>query len=104
MTADRVVDEGGRVGRGLADFAVGDEAGFDQCLEAVADAEDESVAMMDQVHDCFGDFRAADDGSDEFCRAIGFVAGAESAGEHEDLALADFCGECIEGFADVLLA
>jgi hypothetical protein len=93
-----VVDGGwGRIvdGRsvGLTDFPVGDEAGFDEGLEAVADAEDEAVAVLEQVHDGIGHARAADDGGDEFGGAVGFVAGAEAAGEHEDLGLADFSGE-----------
>ena len=104
VAADFVVDEGRRVGAGLTDLAVGDEAGFDECLEAVADAEDEAVTFFEQVHDGIRHARAADDGGDEFGGAVGFVAGAEATGEHEDLRLADFFREGCERFLDVARA
>lgn len=101
VAADVVVDQGRGTGGGLADLAVGDEAGLDQGLEAVADAEHEAVAVLQQVHDGIGHPRVADDGGDEFRGAVGLVAGAEAAGEHQDLRLADLPREGFERLLDV---
>ena len=93
VPADGVVDECRGVGAGFADFAIGHQAGFDEGLEAVADAEDEAVAVDEQVHDGVRHARAADDGCDKLGGAVRFVAGAESAGEHQDLRVADLLRE-----------
>ena len=68
-----VGDAGGDVGGDVArDGVVGEghlfaeEAGFDEGLEAVANAEDESLACLGEVGDGFGDLGIAEDGGDEF--------------------------------------
>lgn len=104
-----VRDAGGDVGGDVAcDGVVGEghvfaeEAGFDEGLEAVADAEDEALAVLVEVGDGIGDLGVAQDGGDEFGGAIGFVAGAEATGEHENLRLGDGGGEGLQGFFDCL--
>ena len=64
---------------------MGCEAGFDKRLEAVADAEDESIAILEKVGNCVGNPRVPQNGRDEFCGTIRFVAGREAAGDEEDL-------------------
>ena len=49
------MSEGRGAGLWITDFAVGDEAGFDEGLEAVADSEDEAIAIFEEVHHSVGD-------------------------------------------------
>ena len=93
VTSDVIVGEGRSTGLWIANFAVGNEPGFDECLEAVADAEDETVAVLEEVHDRIGNARAAQDGGDEFPGTGGFVSGGEATGKHEDLGALDVVGE-----------
>ena len=46
VAGDVVVDEGGGFGIRIDDATVSSEAGFDEGLEAVADAEDEAVTVL----------------------------------------------------------
>lgn len=85
MAVDVVEGEGRGVGAWCLDFAVGEEAGFDECLESVADSKDEAVARVDELVDGVLDARVAEDGGDKFAGAIGFIAGGEAPGKHEDL-------------------
>ena len=78
-----------------------EQAGFDEGLEAVADAEDEAVAVFLEIGDRVAHARVAENGRDEFRGSIGFVAGREAAGDEEDLGFRDLVGEGGDGFGDV---
>ena len=101
MASNGVVNQGRRIGGRSADFAVGNEAGFDEGLEAVADAENQAIPVLKEIHDGVGHTRAADNGGDEFRGAIGFVASAEAAGKHQDLRAADLSCQSGKRFLDV---
>ena len=96
MAADVVVGERRLAGSGFADFSVGDEAGFDEGLEAIADSEDEAIAVLEKVHDGVGDAGTTQDGGDEFSGACGFVSGAESTRDGDDLRLGNLLSESDE--------
>lgn len=93
MAADVIIGEGRRAVLGLADFAVGDEAGFDEGLEAVTDSEDEAVAIFEEIHHGIGDARRAEDGGDKFSGAGGFITSAEASRDGENLGLGNFFRE-----------
>lgn len=85
MSSDIVRGEGRGLGLGIADLTVRDEAGFDEGLEAVANAENETVTFRDEFHHRVADDGVTQDGGDEFAGAIGFVTGAEAAWDEQDL-------------------
>ena len=85
MATDIVVGESRCAALGVTNFAVGNEAGFDESLEAVTDSEDESIAVLEEVHDGIGDAWAAENGGNKFAGSCGFVSGAKAAGEDKDL-------------------
>ncbi len=89
MATDGVERERGRIGRGIDDVAVGHEAELHQRLEAVADAQHQAIAVLEQVAHGFGDLGRAEERRDELGGAIGLVAAGEAAGDHDDLACAD---------------
>lgn len=101
VAGDVVVDEGGGVCGGFDDFAVGGEAGFDECLEAVADAEDEAVAVFQEVGNGIRNPRVAEDGGDEFRGAVWLVSGGEATRDEKDVGGGDVLGECGDGLLDV---
>ena len=80
----------------VADLTIRDEAGLDEGLEAVADAERETVARLEQLHDGVTDDGGLDDGGDELARAVRFVTRGEATGDHEDLRARDGVGEGLE--------
>ena len=96
MAADVVVGECRLAGSRFADFTVGDEASFDESLEAIADSEDESIAVLEKVHDGIGDAGATQDGGDKFSGACWFISGAESTWDSEDLRLGNLLSESDE--------
>ena len=118
VAGDVVVDERGPC-RGIVDFGmrildgisghrfvmhdppVGQEAGFDEGLEAVADTEKEAAAVFEEVGDGVRDPGVAEDGGDEFGGAVGFVSRGEAAGDEQDLGLTDAIREGGEGFLDM---
>lgn len=65
MTADGVEGEGGALGRRGADLAPRHEAELDDRLEPVADAERESVALVEQRRYRLFQARVAEEGGDE---------------------------------------
>ena len=93
MTSDVIVGEGRSAGLWIANFAVGNEPCFDECLKTVADAEDEAVAVFKEIHHGIGNARATQNGGDEFPGTGGFVSGGETTGEHENLGALDMVGE-----------
>ena len=66
VAADVVVGECRCAGLGVTDFAVGNESGFDEGLKAIADAENEAVAVLEKVHHSVGHDGAPENGGDEF--------------------------------------
>ena len=83
------------------DFAVSGKSGFDQGLEAVANAENESVAVFEEIGNRIGDAGIAQDGCNEFRRTIGFVTGGEAAWDEKDLCGFDLSCKRVDGFLDV---
>ena len=77
------------IGKTRLDLAVGDEAEFDESLEAVADTDGEAVAFIEELLDSFRDARIAERGGDELAGAVGLVAGGETAREGDDLRVVD---------------
>ena len=102
MATDGVERQRGRIGRGVDDVAVGHQTELDQGLEAVADAQHQAVAGLEQVADCLGDLGSAEERRDELGGAIGLVAAREAAGDHDDLACTDAAGKLVGAFGDGL--
>ena len=84
------------------DLAVGDEAELDEGLEAVADADGEAVAFVEELLDGFRDARVAERGGDELAGAVRFVAGGETAREGDDLRVVDGGQNIFNGIFDGL--
>ena len=85
VAADGVEGQGGVISRDGADIAVRHQTQFDQGLEAVADAQHQAVALLQQTAHCLGDRRAAEEGGDELGAAVRLVAAGEAAGQHLSL-------------------
>ena len=100
VAGDAVVEQrrGGSID--VTDLTIRDEAGLDERLEAVADAEREAVAVLEQLHDSVADDGRLDDGGDELAGTIRFVTGGEAAWDHEDLRAGDGVGKSFERFAE----
>ena len=73
-----------------ADVAVGHQAQLDEGLEAVADAQHQAVALLQQLAHRLGDGGAAEEGGDELGAAVRLVAAGEAAGQHDDLAASEW--------------
>ena len=99
VTGDAIVEERRSRSVDVTDLTIRDEAGLDEGLEAIADAEREAVAVLEQLHDGITHDGGLDDGGDELAGAIRFVTGGEAAGDHEDLRAGDGVGEGLERFA-----
>ena len=67
----------------------GTQTQLDERLEAVADAEHQAIAVLEQVAHGLGDRGRAEERGDELRGAVRLVAARESAGDHHDLALVD---------------
>ena len=65
VTADGVEGQGGVAGGDGADIAVGHQTQLDQSLEAVADAQHQAIALLQQTAHSLGDRRVAEEGGDE---------------------------------------
>ena len=102
MAADGVERQRGRIGRGVDDVTVGHQTELDQGLEAVADAQHQTIAGLEQVADGLGDLGGAEERRDELGGAVGLVAAREAAGDHDDLALADAAGKLMGALGDGL--
>ena len=100
VSGDAVVEERRGGGVDVTDLTIRDEAGLDEGLEAVADAEREAVAVLEQLHDGITHNGRLDDRCDELAGTIGLVAGGEAAGDHEDLRTGDGVGEGLERFTE----
>ena len=80
-----------------ADIAVGHQTQLDEGLEAVADAQHQSVPVFQQLHGGVGHLGVAEEGGDELGGAVGLVAAGEAAGDEDDLTLAGGLGEALGG-------
>ena len=89
VTADGVESQRGAGLVHGADVSVGHQAELDERLEAVADAQHEAVAGLQQVTNGLGDLGRAEECGDELGRAVGLVSAREAARQHDDLALPD---------------
>ena len=96
-----VKGEGRAVLRQRTNLSVRQQTQFDQRLESVADAEHQPVPFIEQLHDCFGQTRAMEQGRNELAGAVRFVAGAEPARQHQYLAATDRFGQCVHRLLDV---
>ena len=102
VATNGVEGQRGGVGGLRTYLAVGHQAQLDQRLEAVADAQHQAVALVEEFHHGVGNLRVAEDAGDELGAAFGFVAGAEAAGNHDDLAATDGLDVGIDALADLL--
>ena len=84
-----------------ANVAVRNESQFNQGLEAVTNTQYKAVAVVQESADCFGDLRRSEQRADELGGTVGLVAARESAGDHDNLAAVDLCGECVCGLGNV---
>ena len=82
-------------------MSVGQESGLDECLETVADAQNQASAGK-QVFDSAADFLLVEYGDDEFGRAIGFVTEGKSSGEHEYLGFIQVLYHLVDGVDNIL--
>ncbi len=80
----------------------GHQAQLDQRLEAVADAQHQAIAGLEQVADRLGDLGSAEERRDELGGAVGLVAAREAAGDHDDLACTDAAGKLVGALGDGL--
>ena len=102
VATDGVEGQRGGVGGLRTNLAVGYEAELDQSLEAVADAQHESVALGEELHNGLGDARVAEDAGDELGGAFGFVTRRETAGNHDNLAATDGVDVGVDTLADLV--
>ena len=84
---DGVEGQGRVIGRDGADLAVGDQAQLDESLEAVADAQGQAVALVQQAVDGIGHSGGAEERRDELGGAVRLVTAGEAARQHQDLGL-----------------
>ena len=89
VAADGVERQRRAFGGHRHDVAVRHQAKLDERLEAVADAEHQAVAVVQQVAHGLGHGRGAEERGDELGGAVRFVAAGEAARDHDDLALLD---------------
>ena len=102
VTADLVEGQSRGLRRGVHDVAVGHEAQLDERLEAVADAEHQAIAGLQQVANSLGDLGGTEERGDELGGTVGLVATGEAARDHDDLGLADAARKFAGGLGDVL--
>ena len=81
VAVDVVEGQGGAVLIGVDDLAVGHQTQLDQRLEAVADTQHQTVAVVQMGGDLFLDLGVAEEGGDELGGAVGLVAAGEAAGD-----------------------
>lgn len=90
VASDGVEGKGRRMA-GEFEFT-GNKAQFDEGLEAVADAQGQTVSFVEKLIHGFLQHFVAENCRNEFAAAVRLVAGGETAGEHDDLGMADaFC-------------
>ena len=104
VAADEVEGEGGAVRGGRADLPIGHQPQLHQGLEPVADAQHQSVPIFQQVMHRVRQLGVAQEGHDEFGRAVRLIAAGETAGENDHLTAADGSGQGVGGPLQILRA
>ena len=89
MTADRIIRKCRRVLILPCDLAVRNKPELDQCLEAVADTQSQTIPLVQKLFNSLTDLRIPESRRKELRGAVRLVAGRESAREHDDLCLFD---------------
>ena len=89
VTADGIEGQRRCIGSLRTDFAVGNQPEFHQSLEAVADAQHKSVALVEKFHNGIGNLRVAEDTGNEFGAAFRLVAGTKATRNHNNLTALD---------------
>ncbi len=102
VAADLVERERGALVGHRHDVAVRHKTQLDEGLEAVADAEHEAIAVLEQIAHGLSDRGRAEERGDELRRTIRLVAARETAGDHDDLAAANLVDERLRRFGDGL--
>ena len=90
------------VGGQWPDLPIRQQAQFDQGLEAVADSQDQSVALLQQPGNRVRQRRIVEQRRNELARSLRFVPGAETAREHQYLRLIDRPDNGPDRFLDIL--
>ena len=98
VAADGVERQRRAFGGHRHDIAVRHQSELDERLEAVADAEHQTVAIVQQVAHGLGHGRGAEECGDELGGAVRLVATGEAARNHDDLALLDLLDQRGGGF------
>ena len=102
VSADGIIGQRRAVFIRVDDSAEGDQAELDQRLEAVADAEDQTAAHVEQIGHAVPDFRIADKGGYKLAGAVRLVAAGKTAGQEEHLRFSQTCGKTLDGSVDIL--
>ena len=66
-------------------------------MEAVANAQHQAIAVLQQITDGFLNARIAEHGSNKLATAIRLVTSAKAAGNHHDLRIIDILNHCFYG-------
>ena len=93
-----VEGQGRRSASHIANLAIGHQTQLDQSLEAVANAQHQAVAILQQIADSSLDARIAEHSSNELATAVRLVASTEATGNHHDLGIVDIFNHCFHGF------
>src|SRR5699024_3425017 len=102
MAAHSVKGQGGRIRLLPRNFSVGYQSQLDESLETVADAQGQSVPLVQKFHHRLFDQLILKSSGKEFSGTIGLVSSGEAAGEHNDLSLADSLFKGPNRFTDTL--
>ena len=85
MPPDGVVSQGGAARVRVPDFPEGYQPQLHQSLKSVADAQHQTVPVLQQVVDRVGEPGIAQEGDDEFRRPVRLISAGEPAGQEHDL-------------------
>ena len=88
VAVDVVAEERRGLLRDHAETAVGQQTRLDQCLETVADTQNQAATVQQRV-DLRHDILVVQHVDDELGTAVGFVTRGEAAAQHEDMRPAD---------------
>ena len=73
---------------------------LNECLEAVADTQHQSVPILEQVMNSIHNLRVAEECCNELTAAFRFVTAAESARNHDNLGILNAVGKGFYGFGN----
>ena len=95
VAADDVVGQGGAGLVGVDDLTEGHQTQLDESLEAVADTQHQTVAVIQQVSHLGLDGGIAEEGGNELGGAVGLVAAREAAGDEDHIGLRQLGGHSL---------